>query len=259
MQEVNESTDYGKQMGVEALSLSELADRLDVSKGYISRRAREGKDVKGHDVAAWAVRDGTGRLDHFRVPESAFTEQADDDAEARENAATSDSQDGDTVTAKARVQSIRDVARAARERRENEQAERDREQLEADRKRHERAEKRRNQRRQEREANAESAAHTYTVAEMAGILDATEADVRDAVADGRDVRSFPVNRFAVTDETGELQRFRVPHDAFEDAESSDAGDTQPKSAAKRRSGLGGLLALGAATAASVAMGAFDNE
>jgi len=267
MQEVNDSNDHGKQMGVEALSLSELADRLDVSKGYISRRAREGKDVKGHDVAAWAVRDGTGRLDHFRVPESAFTEQADDAPDdARENTATDAKEGTETATAKARVQSIRDVARAGRERRENAQAQRDKEQLEADRQRRERAEKRRNARAEERDNPGDPDAHTYTVSEMAKILDATAADVRNAVADGRDVQAFPVNDFAVTDENGDLQRFRVPHSAFEDTtatessrETADPGTTQPKSAPQRRSGIGGLLALGAATVASAAMGAFDSE
>ncbi|PEN04619.1 hypothetical protein CRI93_14860 [Longimonas halophila] len=244
----------------ETYTLGEMAERLDCSKSYVSRKARQGGEAKGFPVGEYAVTDGTGKLSHFNVPADAF-EQSDDDAEARENTAAADNQDG--------VQSIRDVAREARERRENAQAERDREQLEADRQRRERAEQRRNARAKERDAQSDPDAHTYSVAEMAGILDATEANVRDAVADGRDVRAFPVSEFAVMNERGDLDGFRVPSDAFEDdtqpqdAESShetgDPGDTQSDTAAKKRSGFGGFLALGAATVASVAMGAFDNE
>ena len=142
MQEVNESTDYGQRMGVDRLSLSELADRLDVSKGYISRRAGEGKDVRGHDVSTWAVRDGTGRVDHFRVPDSAFEDytpdadrenaEAETPDDARENAGTE-------PEAEVKTMSVRDIARENRKRREQEERERNEAQLEADRKRRERS------------------------------------------------------------------------------------------------------------------------
>ena len=257
MTEENEQENerYGELNGMVAFSLADLAEKVGVSKGYISRRVGEEKPVRGYPVAEWAVRDGAGRVDHYRVPADAFEENEEAD-DARENAATADSQDDDTVTAKARAQSIRDVARAARERRQHEQAERDREQLEADRQRRERAEKRR----KEREKQSDADAHTYSVAEMADILDVTEAKVREAVADDSDVRGFPVVEFAVTGEAGDLERFRVPHDAFEDAESSDdPGDVQPDAAAKPRSRVGGFLALGAAALASLGMGAFDSE
>ena len=172
------------QAEYEKYTLGEMAERLDCSKSYVSRKARQGGDAKGFPVGEYAVTDGTGKLSHFNVPADAFEEQADDPDDARE--------DGDTVTAKARVQSIRDVARAGRER----------------------AEQRRNARAKERDA------HTYSVAEMAQILDTDAQKVHDAVANGRDVRGFPVNDFAVTDETGGLEGFRVPNSAFDDAESS---------------------------------------
>ena len=221
MTEENEQENerYGEINGMRAFSLADLAEKIGVSKGYISRRVGEEKDVRGYPVFEWAVRDGAGRVDHYRVPADAF-EENDDDPDARENAAAADSQDGETVTAKGSVQSIRDVARAGRERRENEQAERHKEQLEADRKRRERAEQRRNARAKERDAQSDTNAHTYSVAEMAQILDTDAQKVHDAVANGRDVRGFPVNDFAVTDETGGLAGFRVPNSAFDDAESS---------------------------------------
>lgn len=65
-------------------SLDEMAEILDCSKGYISRRAREGKDVKKFPVSDFAITDGGGRLKHFRVPHDAFEEA---DADQRENTA----------------------------------------------------------------------------------------------------------------------------------------------------------------------------
>ena len=149
MKEVNDddfTTDYGERLGASRFTLGELAEELDVSKGYISRRAGEGKDVKGHDVAAWAVRDGTGRIDHYRVPDSAFSEVNTPD-DARENAeeAPDDTPDdarenaGTETEAEVKTTSVRDIAREGRERREQEGRERDAAQLEADRKRRERS------------------------------------------------------------------------------------------------------------------------
>lgn len=149
MKEVNDddfTTDYGERLGASRFTLGELAEELDVSKGYISRRAGEGKDVKGHDVAAWAVRDGTGRIDHYRVPDSAFSEVNTPD-DARENAeeAPDDTPDdarenaGTETEAEVKTTSVRDIAREGRERREQEEREQNAAQLEADRKRRERS------------------------------------------------------------------------------------------------------------------------
>lgn len=61
------------------LTLKELADRLDVSKSFLSRRARAGEPVKGRPVHEWMQTEEKElfgetkeRLDVFLVPEGAL-------------------------------------------------------------------------------------------------------------------------------------------------------------------------------------------
>ena len=150
MKEVNQddsATDYGERLGVSRFTLGELADKLGVSKGYVSRRAGKSKDVKGHDVASWAVRDGTGRIDHYRVPDSAFEDDTPD--QPRENAGTEPETEVKTM-------SVRDIARENRERREEEDRQRNQERLEADRKRRERSARRHKERMEAIKARTEA-------------------------------------------------------------------------------------------------------
>ena len=82
-------------------TLAEMADLLDCSKSYVSRKARAGESAKGFPVGEHVVTDGTGKISHFYVPPSAFEGEEEDeetgeavqtigdfldDAEARENA-----------------------------------------------------------------------------------------------------------------------------------------------------------------------------
>ena len=50
-------------------TLSETAELHDMSKGYLSRRLKEGKEAKGHDLRPYAAYDADGHVKHFVFPD----------------------------------------------------------------------------------------------------------------------------------------------------------------------------------------------
>ena len=69
-------------------TLAEMADLLDCSKSYVSRKARAGESAKGFPVGEHVVTDGTGKISHFYVPPSAFEGEEESEEETGEAAQT---------------------------------------------------------------------------------------------------------------------------------------------------------------------------
>lgn len=118
-------------------TLGEMADILDCSKAYVSRRTKKGRDVKSFPAHQFAVTDGTGKLKHFRIPPSAFEGEEEDeetgeaaqtmgdfldDAEARENAdVEEDQRENASVTVEVNTDAAADQSDEQEEENEEEQ------------------------------------------------------------------------------------------------------------------------------------------
>ena len=70
-------------------TLSETAKLHDMSKGYLSRRLKEGKEAKGHDLRPYAAYDADGHVKHFAFPADYDFPAADETGSESSNEETS--------------------------------------------------------------------------------------------------------------------------------------------------------------------------